>query len=429
MAYDYINTPLANQLALGPSTAGIVGGKPVTGYSLPTPAATTGTTGSANGSWVNGNWVPAQNLYPNSPQQFDQETLNYFAMLNGAVPPTPGPAAPPTGLIGAEQALNTGLSGATSAVQGGVDAATGTLSPYTSAGSSAITLQADLSGANGPAAQQAAFAQYNESPEVAYQREQAEKSVLRNASATGGLQSGSVLSELQRQAVGLAQQDYGNYFNRIGDVAGLGSSAAGTAANIQATGGGQIGDYNYGTGIATAGGRTDAGNAIAGNVSDTTSALADLVAAQGGDLSQIINTGGADLANLLATFGTADAETLQGLATLLANISTGSASQAGGLPALTQQQSDLIGQIGSFLEGGAAAWAAGTASDIRLKTNITPIGRTPGGNTVYMWEWNDEGRRIAGNQPCIGVIAQEVNQDAVIQGPHGYLMVDYSRVH
>lgn len=63
-----------------------------------------------------------------------------------------------------------------------------------------------------------------------------------------------------------------------------------------------------------------------------------------------------------------------------------------------------------------------------MKTNITPIGRAHGGNTLYTWDWNAEGRRLAGSQPGIGVIAQEVNDDAVILGPDGYLMVDYTRV-
>jgi len=81
--------------------------------------------------------------------------------------------------------------------------------------------------------------------------------------------------------------------------------------------------------------------------------------------------------------------------------------------------------IGEAL-GGAGALIA--ASDRRLKTNIMPAGKTAGGNNLYTWDWTDEGARIAGNQPGYGVIAQEVNQDAVIVGPHGYLMVDYSRV-
>lgn len=429
MAIDPYNMTLEQLYNGQPATAGYVGGKPVTGYSTPVPTSTTGTTGTANGSWdANGNWVPAQNLYQNVPQQYSQETLNYFAYLNGATPP---PAPPPTGLIGAEQALNTGLSGATSAVQGGIDAATDTLSPYTAAGDAAIKLQADLSGANGPEAQAAAFAQYNESPEVAYQRQQAEQSVLRNASATGGLQSSGVLQELQKQAVGLAQQDYGNYFSRLGDVSGTGLSGASTLANIQSGGGTQIGDYNYGTGLATATGRTDAGNAIAGNVSDTTSALAELVAAQGGDLTALIDKGGSDLAALLAGFGTADAQTLQSLATLLANIASGSASNIAGLPGITQEQSQLLGQIGAVLEGAGTAYAAYAASDARLKTNIVPIGQSAKGHNLYTWDWTDEALSIVGDQPAIGPMAHEVAEilpDAVMVGDSGHLLVDYSRV-
>ena len=302
-----------------------------------------------------GHAVPQQNLYPGVEQKYDQAALDYFYMLNNPGWKPGAPTAPPTGLIGSEQALERGLSNASSAVYGGAQAAAETLSPYNQAGTSAIKLQADLSGANGPEAQQAAFAQYNESPEVAYQREQAEKSVMRNASATGGLQSSPVLQELQRQAVGLAQQDYGNYYNRIGDVANIGAGTSTALGNIQGDAGKAVGDYNYGTGIATSEGRTNAGNAIAGNVADTTSQLSALVAAQGGDLANIMNTSGSDLANLLTAFGTADAQTMQTLATLLANISTGSGSQVAGLQ-LTPAETGIMNDLAALFEGvGTAA--------------------------------------------------------------------------
>jgi hypothetical protein len=78
---------------------------------------------------------------------------------------------------------------------------------------------------------------------------------------------------------------------------------------------------------------------------------------------------------------------------------------------------------------GQAAGAAIAASDIRLKKNIHKIGQTSSGLNVYRWNWKEFAKKIVGNTPSIGVIAQEVMKvvpKAVSRGSHGYLMVDYS---
>jgi hypothetical protein len=80
---------------------------------------------------------------------------------------------------------------------------------------------------------------------------------------------------------------------------------------------------------------------------------------------------------------------------------------------------------------GAAAGAAIAASDIRLKKNIHKIGQTSSGLNVHRWDWREFAKKIVGNTPSIGVIAQEVMKvipKAVFRGDHGYLMVDYSLI-
>jgi hypothetical protein len=81
---------------------------------------------------------------------------------------------------------------------------------------------------------------------------------------------------------------------------------------------------------------------------------------------------------------------------------------------------------GSSMEGAAKMYASG--SDIRLKTNIVRVDNIDGVN-MYTWDWDD-------NAPVTwpmnyGVIAQEVAEthpEAVFEGDHGYLMVDYSKL-
>lgn len=68
-------------------------------------------------------------------------------------------------------------------------------------------------------------------------------------------------------------------------------------------------------------------------------------------------------------------------------------------------------------------------SDVRLKTNIKPLGKENGVN-VYSWDWNEDGKRVADPaQPTVGVMAQELQEThphLVQLGPDGFLRVDYS---
>ena len=119
----------------------------------------------------------------------------------------------------------------------------------------------------------------------------------------------------------------------------------------------------------------------------------------------------AQLANLEADVGRR-----LGLAELYGGMFTGAGSLVGGLT------STAGGVIGELIR---------KYSDISLKTNIEPVGKLPNGINLYTWDWNEEGKRIAGDAPTYGVIAQEVQEvapEAVTRGEHGYLMVNYSKL-
>ena len=95
----------------------------------------------------------------------------------------------------------------------------------------------DLSGLNGGQAQQAAFGQYVESPEVAFMRSQGEGAAQRAAAAGGRLASGRTLADLNSFGQGLAQQGYGNYYSRLRDLYGSALGTANGLAGIYANGG------------------------------------------------------------------------------------------------------------------------------------------------------------------------------------------------
>lgn len=101
-----------------------------------------------------------------------------------------------------------------------------TLQPFISGGVPAFELQQAQSGALGPEAQAEAFANFQESPGTAFLREQGVRGIESGSAVTGGLGGGDRLRELTKFSQGLALQDFGNQFNRLGSVTGVGLSGA-----------------------------------------------------------------------------------------------------------------------------------------------------------------------------------------------------------
>lgn len=341
---------------------------------------------------------------------------------------TPQTAPPPTGLIGAEQATMQGLTGALQGLEIGLQTGRSDLQQaqqtglqqlsggdpqgqlaqaraaiqqganplewtYPMAGG-AYTAQAALSGAMGPQQQQQAFSEFQSSPGQQYLQQQGEQALLRNQAAIGGLGGGNVRQELMRQGIGMAAQDFGNQFNRLGQVAGTGLQAAQSAAQLRGAEAGLIGDFagqessrrmagasltgqigqslaNLGqtggltaaqlasqAGSEMAGRRFDVGQMLASNIGGTSSALSNLAQQQGAGVSDLLGATGGNLANLLSGTGAQLGGTQQALATLLANIATQSGSQVAGLPGIpgVQDGPDVLGGAGQLLSGIGGAY-------------------------------------------------------------------------
>ncbi len=240
-------------------------------------------------------------------------------------------ASPAYGLTGANQSLDQQMFGNAIALGGYAGGAI----PQ---GQQANSLQAAYSGAMGAPAQQQAFANFTASPGQEWLRQQAEQGTLRNAAAIGGLGGGNVRQELQRQAMGLAQQDFQNQFNNLGTVADRGYQSSNALANYGTQLNGAKAGYAYG-----------AGQDIANNRAATTSALSDLYSGYVGNLS-----------SLLTSAGSSQANSNQSLANLLANLATGSQSNyvnANQLPNTTQSAGNL-GGIGQLLGGAGSLMSA-----------------------------------------------------------------------
>ncbi len=315
--------------------------------------------------------------------------------------PVQAQAVPQTGLIGSEAALNAGYTDAagmvgqgysdasdrlteyrkamnnrtlslnTSLGQGSVDAinqGVAGFDPYMKGGANAQKLYDDLTGVNGPEAQAAAQTTYQNSPALAYQMDQMQKATERSSAARGGLLSGRAGLELQRNAQGLASQDYFKNLAAVGDSANRGLTAAGQVGSLrsdQAQMGAQLqgiglqaqAQYemqkektradisgqlsklaesrglNLGglrTGLSTelAAGKTAAGQAIAKNATDAASGISKYLNDQDIGVSDMMYKDISSITDFLYQSGIQDKVDMQNLAALIGNINSGQATNA-----------------------------------------------------------------------------------------------------
>ena len=316
---------------------------------------------------------------------------------------------PRIGLLGSEDALQSGLNAGVTAVTQGVNTGRGDINTavntgrgdintginmgrgdlttgidyfnnYTGQGNAALSLMGAQSGAQGQAAQQQAFNNYSMSPEQQYLREQGERAVLRNQAAIGGLGGGNVQQELQRQGMGLAQQDYANQYNRLAGLSALGMEGSGVQANLQNAlgdmayrGGENVGNMAYGTGNSLANGRTRAAENIAGNLDRTTSALSTLYNQQGAGMSDLIGAQSGNLASIIQQAAMQMGLSQQQLAQLLSGTQTGMATQVAGLPGVPANSSGWQ-NVASLLHGGGTAMQAGNPPSAGPAPAPVPVG-------------------------------------------------------
>ena len=132
------------------------------------------------------------------------------------------------------------------------------LTPYTQAGSNALSAQQDLSGVNGPEAQQRAISQIEGGAEFGAMTKQGENAILQNASATGGLRGGNVQGALSTFRPQVLSSLINQQYSRLGGIASLGANATGNLAAF-----GQ-GNANAVSGLLQQQGAAQAGGQLAG---------------------------------------------------------------------------------------------------------------------------------------------------------------------
>jgi hypothetical protein len=105
------------------------------------------------------------------------------------------------------------------------------LAPYHDAGIPALTAQNALLGLSGPDAAAAAMANYQTSPGYQWQLQQGLQATDAGAAARGMLRSGAALKAEQTFGQGLANTDFGQYYQRLAGLSTLGEQAAAGGAS------------------------------------------------------------------------------------------------------------------------------------------------------------------------------------------------------
>ncbi|PHR99266.1 MAG: hypothetical protein COA78_25315 [Blastopirellula sp.] len=346
----------------------------------------------------------------------------------------------PTGLIGSEMALEGGLTGGISALRQGANQARNDLGqgiqgfdPFAQAGQGAIGLQAALSGAQGADAQGQAFQDFQSSPGQQSLQQRGEQALTRNSAALGGLGGGNVRRALTEFGIGTAAQDFGNQFNRLGQVAGMGLSATGSQgqmrgqqANIANSLGVNAGNMVFNTGQNLSQGRNQFGRDLSNTLTTGAQNLSGLQNNQGLALANQLGISGDQLAQILASAGANSGNLSSQLGQNLSGVSQTASGQRAGLPGIPGVQ-QTEGMLSGITDAAAGIGTLMALSDRRLKKDIVQIGKTNGGANIYKWNWIEAAKSLVGNQPSFGVMADEVMY-AVTVGADGFKRVDYSRV-
>lgn len=158
---------------------------------------------------------------------------------------------------GALSALGTGYNGAMNSLQGAYGQAQGYYAPLASTANRGYDLYADATGVNGADGNSRAQQAFQAGPGYQWQQSQAADQAARSAAGAGITASGNTLAAINDRASQLANQEYGNWTNRLQGWQSLAPQLAQQQAGLATNYGNQSAAMQYGYG-------QDQGNLISG---------------------------------------------------------------------------------------------------------------------------------------------------------------------
>jgi hypothetical protein len=256
-------------------------------------------------------------------------------------------------------ALGTGYNTARSDIAGGVAA----FDPYYQTGTQANTAYGNALGLNGAEGNAAATQAFQTSPGYQFAVDQASQNAMRRAGAMGMLGSGNTADALTRLGSNLANQEYGNYLNRLQGLGAQGMQAAG--AKYQGAADSANLATNYGGNTAAL--ATDYGKNTANAYDAYGTRGADLATGLGTNLANVYGGSANTLAGLASGYGQNQAQVYQGTAANQANTLMQGSQLAGGILSNQAQQQYANQQkpwlLASGILGGLSGLGAGALSN------------------------------------------------------------------
>lgn len=303
------------------------------------------------------------------------------------------------GTQGGLAALASGAGTARSDIMRGLEAGRAAFQPYAAAGENAINMEAALSGALGPEAQQMAQDAFIESPGQKYLREQQEKTLLRNTAAIGGLGGGNVRTALQEQAYGIAAQQQQQYLENLRSIASRGQDVAGSIAGLESSAANNLAQIANALGVNSSQLINMNQQQLAALAERTGVRLSDIQSAVGAAQAELMNKTGAslagvagstagDLAGLTERTATGNLQAETDIATKLANLATLSASQsaqytnqagsnlAAGTYLSGQQTGQAISGVGNTLANIVSGYQQQTTTPTTTTQNVSVMPAT-----------------------------------------------------
>jgi hypothetical protein len=112
---------------------------------------------------------------------------------------------------------------------------------------------------------------FQASPGYEWARNEGQRDIGNSFAARGGAASGNALKALSEFQTGLAQQDYGNWWNQQAGLAGVGQTATTNVGAFGQNSAGNVGNYLANQGASRASGVMNRGAILGGAVNDTLS--------------------------------------------------------------------------------------------------------------------------------------------------------------
>jgi len=253
----------------------------------------------------------------------------------------------------------------------------GRLDPFTQAGTRALGSEEAFLGLSGPEAQQAAFADFTESPGQQFLREQQEQALLRGSAAIGGLGGGRVRGALQEQAFGIASTRLDDQLNRLSQLSGRGQQTAAQQGQFGQAAQGDIASILAQLGGRQSGVATDTASRQAGVATDLARGQAGIATGTAANFANVEDALAGRLVGIQGGLGTQQAGVATGASTNLSNLILGTGEQQAG--AVLGQQAVRTGDLNEQRRLQAQQQAQQSQQDAAFNQQLLGLGASIAG--------------------------------------------------